>query len=442
MARKRAKKKGAERGITAIRVRGFKSIYGEQEIEIRPLTVLAGANSAGKSSMIQPLLLLKQTLDATYDPGPLLLDGPNVRFSTARQLLSHISGREDASGFSISLSSPDHSRTELLFTRPDEGTLDIAEMRFWSHGSATEPSTLRPSMSHDEILEQVSWAKRLFQAFRETFKNPDAETAVLVDRCFLAVAIRDGTSELHRSGIGSTTSDLIDDIRSVIHLPGLRGNPERTYRISSTGPVFPGVFQDYAAGILSHWKSTRSPRLRALGDALKTLELTWKVDAVRVDDTKVEVRVGRMVKSVRGGPRDLVNIADAGFGLSQTLPVAVALLTAGEGQLVYLEQPEIHLHPRAQRQMAELLKDAAERGVRVVVETHSALLLLGIRTLVAEGRLDPALVKLHWFTRQPDGATTIDSTDLDEDGAFGDWPQDFGAVEMEAEDSYLEAVGL
>src|SRR3954466_7053363 len=81
---------GTPTGITEITVSGFKSISDEQGIEIRPLTILAGANSSGKSSMIQPLLLLKQTLEASYDPGALLLNGPNVKFTSTDQLLSHI----------------------------------------------------------------------------------------------------------------------------------------------------------------------------------------------------------------------------------------------------------------------------------------------------------------------------------------------------------------
>ena len=71
-------------GITRIAVEGFKSIVKRQEIEIAPLTILAGANSSGKSSIMQPLLMLKQTLEATYDPGPLKIDGPNVRFTSSR----------------------------------------------------------------------------------------------------------------------------------------------------------------------------------------------------------------------------------------------------------------------------------------------------------------------------------------------------------------------
>lgn len=79
------------------------------------------------------------------------------------------------------------------------------------------------------------------------------------------------------------------------------------------------------------------------------------------------------------------------------------------------------------------------RGVRVVAETHSSLLLLGIQTLVAEGKLPPELVKLHWFERGDDGATTIRSADLDEGGAFGDWPEDFDDVTLDAQGRYLDA---
>ena len=132
-------------------------------------------------------------------------------------------------------------------------------------------------------------------------------------------------------------------------------------------------------------------KLKQLSKDLERLGLTWKVTAKRINDAQVELQVGRLPHAAKGGARDLVNIADVGFGVSQTLPVLVALLVAEPGQLVYIEEPEIHLHPRAQSAMAQILADAAKRGVRVVIETHSQLLLLGIQTLVAEGKLSPDL---------------------------------------------------
>ena len=87
--------------ISKIAVRGFKSIADEQQIELRPLTLLAGANSSGKSSLMQPVLLLKQTIEAPSDPGALLLDGPNVRFTSAEQLLSRITGKTEKADFAV-----------------------------------------------------------------------------------------------------------------------------------------------------------------------------------------------------------------------------------------------------------------------------------------------------------------------------------------------------
>ena len=236
------------------------------------------------------------------------------------------------------------------------------------------------------------------------------------------------------------SSAYVNAILSLIHVPALRGNPERNYKKTSVGPMFPGTFEIYAASLISHWQATEDTRLNDLGTALEKLGLTWKVSSKKVDDVSVEVMVGRFIHKTHSNSKDLVSIADVGFGISQILPVIVALLTAEPGQLVYIEQPEIHLHPKAQMAMAQILADAANRGVKVVAETHSSLLLLGIQSLVAEGKLSPDKVKLHWFKRRPeDGVTEVTSADLDKAGAFGDWPEDFSSAEMDADTRYIHA---
>ncbi|HEY9419997.1 MAG TPA: AAA family ATPase, partial [Thermoanaerobaculia bacterium] len=228
--------------------------------------------------------------------------------------------------------------------------------------------------------------------------------------------------------------------QQIIHVPGLRGNPERSYSTSAVGDYFPGTFEHYVASILMSWKKSAREKLVSLNQSLRLLGLTSTIEAKPLDATRVELLVGRLPTIGKSDNRDLVNIVDVGFGVSQVLPVLVALLTAQPGQLVYIEQPELHLHPRAQQAMASILADAASRGVRVVAETHSSVLLLAVRTLVAQGKLDPDLVKLHWFTRDSRGATQISSADLDNLGAYGDWPVDFGEVEMDADNAYLDAV--
>src|SRR5207237_10333379 len=104
-------------GITRISVAGFKSIAEEQSIEVRPLTILAAANSSGKSSIMQPLLLLKQTLEASYDPGALRLDGPNVRFTSADQFLSHIGRSKHTDVFSVGIEVGDEGSLTTYFRK-------------------------------------------------------------------------------------------------------------------------------------------------------------------------------------------------------------------------------------------------------------------------------------------------------------------------------------
>ena len=96
-------------------VAGFKSISQEQTIEIQPLTLLSGANSSGKSSMLQPLLLLKQTLEAQYDPGPLLLNGPNAKFTSIRQFWPIHSSHGQTKHLLVAVTTSENRKTRLAF---------------------------------------------------------------------------------------------------------------------------------------------------------------------------------------------------------------------------------------------------------------------------------------------------------------------------------------
>ncbi len=438
-------------GITAITVCGFKSISREQRIEIRPLTILAGANSSGKSSMIQPLLLLKQTLEASYDPGPLLLNGPNVRFTSTDQLLSCINGGNRTDTFYVGVEHSSGATLTTYFSRQPGRQLDVKQMIFADEKESTlerpELHVLRAGMTHDEINSTVPPYLKDFG--KEISKDGESllEWVVTRNRCFLGVGVqlktRDDKGQFPHSfsfpPVFSPTRTIELYIRQITHLPGLRGNPERTYPTTAVGSTFPGTFENYVASVITQWQTAKDKKLELLDQALETLRLTWKVVAKTINETQVELQVGRLPSALKGRKPDLVSIGDVGFGVSQALPVLVALIVAEPGQMVYLEQPELHLHPRAQRAMAKILADAAKRGVRVVAETHSDLLLRGIQTEVAKGDLPRELVKLHWFERQKDGSTKISSRDLDEHGAYGDWPADFDDVALEAESDYLDA---
>ena len=445
-------KEAQNEGITAISVQGFKSLAKESRIEIRPLTILAGANSSGKSSIMQPLLLMKQTLEASYDPGPLLLNGPNAKFTSVNQFISRSQRNSDCQAFSIEVETDKERKYRVAFSITESQTIEIRDMVVVYDGDSLR---LTPDQSADEIKKAVlklfsegikeigyfqkSLIKSLYLMFTWKLK---LKLVVVRNRCFLDVIFGSADDIPFHKIMSVKFFSFVPDkeLRRMIHVPGLRGNPERVYNRTVTGPDFPGIFEHYVATIIAQWQGKKDDRLQALETMLAALGLTQEISAKVVNDTQIELQVGRLPKAERDGS-DLVNIADVGFGVSQVLPVLVALLVAKKGQLVYLEQPELHLHPRAQYALAEILTRTAKRGMKLVVETHSALLLLQVQTLVAKGDLDPDLVKLHWFSRNPeDGTTSIRSADLDENGALGGWPEDFGDVELKAEGAYLDAV--
>jgi hypothetical protein len=398
-------------GITRIAVEGFKSIAKRQEIEIAPLTILAGANSSGKSSIMQPLLMLKQTLEATYDPGPLKIDGPNVIFTRAEEFLSKTE-QNAAHCLRVAIFAGERS-LEVSFVKLEPG-LEVAEETYRDGGSSL---TLRPGMSSEDLQQATK--------HYEPIKDFSVYGLTLAQQRFLLYP------KLGNSSITLDSPTLF--IQNVIHVPGLRGNGARTYPVAAITRNFPGTFENYVASAIFVWQFERSACYDALNADLQRTGLARNIAANRVNDVAIELHVGLM-------EHRLDNIADVGFGVSQILPVLVALRAAEPGRVVYLEEPEIHLHPRAQTKLADILADAAKRGVRVVAETHSSLLLRAIQTLVAKGELDPELVRMHWFTRDADGVTQVSSTKLDANGAFGEWPEDFGDVALRSEQEYLDAV--
>lgn len=431
--------------LTAIELAGFKSAIDPVRVNLRDITVLAGANSTGKSTIMQPLLLIKQTIEKPFDPGGLAIDGPIVRFTQAGQFMSYGAPKGAKQTFSIKfLLEPSLFAAEwvqFVYGRSSSGGIDLLEMLFsnfdrqfhWKNGQ-------RLKKDEAAILEP-DVGGRIWTGFSANTR-PEWEIRVVRDRAVLAAgyADREDPPSARVQPIVSPGSTVVDAIRNLIYLPGLRGNPERNYLISAGGPEYPGSFNDYVASIVHHWSTTSDTRLTRLEEDLKRLGLTWRVTTQAVDDTRVEVRVGRLPSAARGGARDTVNIADVGFGVSQTLPVLVALLAATREQIVYVEQPELHLHPRAQVALAEILLRAIDRGVRLVIETHSSLLILALQAAIAAGRIAPDRVSLNWFTRDAIGQTHVAEAEIGEDGSYGDWPEDFAAVDLDLQNRYMTLV--
>ncbi len=442
--------------LTSIEVSGFKCFVEPTPVELGPLTVLAGANSSGKSSIMQPLLLMKQTLESPFNvTGPFLLNGPNVRFTDAGQLFSknesHSSDRfkvclnfNSPSRFLRFMYSSQSDRSELtestsfLFERAEDMRLLVAQqiqkrgddVGILSPGmTATD---IRKNFSHHSLIaDEKAFVQRKHKS-GSRLNDGDDSLHVKADAFFLEVWLGNMCA-------GTAAFVLKSAIWNSLHIPGLRGVPERLYPLTSARPPFRGTFPPYVATIVNAWKRELAPELGTLIRYLSEIEIAGSISAREIDQAHLEVLVDPTPQLDSGSTRFLRSLADVGIGVSQVLPFLVALVAAEPGQMVYCEQPELHLHPRAQYRLAGVMVDAMKRGVRIVVETHSALLLTALQTAVAKGELPPDDLKLYWFSRDKNGHAKATKANLDSRGRYNDWPVDFGDVEIDAVNNYLDA---
>jgi predicted ATPase len=122
---------------------------------------------------------------------------------------------------------------------------------------------------------------------------------------------------------------------------------------------------------------------------------------------------------------DFHNPVHTGFGLTQILPIVVAALSATKGDIILLENPEVHLHPAGQAMMGQFLADVANAGIQVIVETHSDHVLNGVRRAVKSCKIDAEKVAIHFFRPQSDDTAQVLSPTLDDSGNVDDWPEGF-----------------
>ena len=114
-----------------------------------------------------------------------------------------------------------------------------------------------------------------------------------------------------------------------------------------------------------------------------------------------------------------------GFGLTQVLPVVVAALSTTKGDMILIENPEVHLHPAGQALMGQFMADVARAGIQVLVETHSDHVLNGVRRAVKDGRFAADQVAINFFRTRSDDLPQVLSPTLDDSGNIDDWPEGF-----------------
>ena len=338
------------------------------DLDLAPLNLLCGLNGMGKSSIIQALLVLRQSFHTGHlQQGKLVLGGELVDLGMGSDVLF-----EDAEDEVIAFS---------MLT-------DTCNER-WRESFAY-------SLSGDQLVANSS-AVGVLEEF--TTIPP------LGGRLVYVPAERVGPRKLY------PLSEMMAELGEFGKHSELAWNvlySRHGVHMLPDDPRCADLNRRRLIDIVDYWLQDVSPgahlRLQSIPDA----------DAITPGftfDRRTDVETRRY------------RATNVGFGLSYVLPVVLALLSE-PGSLCLIENPEAHLHPRGQTRLAELAVLAASAGVQVLIETHSDHFLDGVRIGVRNGLIAPSNVAIHYFERGSGGAT-VSSPVLDEDGRLSRWPAGF-----------------
>jgi len=424
------------------------------DLIVNKLTVIAGKNSCGKSSIFQSLLLLKQTL-SSKSKEQLELDGEYLTFTNLKEL-------------SFSIPKIDRATIEYGFKIEAEDRVGRIEFGFknkkmFSHYS---PIVNSFSITSGANNKKINFLKLNIKAdnlppFLKDMINdknikfdPAAEFEYFYPTYVQARQQSRNSSpeQISHFGMPITAfypshnyllSKFIDDINSIKYLGPLRAIPKRAYVHFSEVAKELLPSGENAAHIL--WARQNDSvkfdgkelKLKdALNECIKVMGLSQLISPARVGDLIYQINLSNDNCSSE------VTISDVGFGYSQVIPIILMCLLSSPGDLILLEQPEIHLHPSSAANLADLFLRFIKDGRRIMVETHSAELISRLRLRVIEEPIlkdDINIVFVENKGLEKNSGATIMQFNIDEDGMFPEYPDGFLDESTKLADAILKA---
>ncbi len=431
--------------LSTLRFTNFKS-WAKAELPCGQITGIFGTNSSGKTSLIQFLLLLKQTKDATDRAISLELNGDLVKLGTIKDAIH----RHDETK-SIKWSAEFTRQIDLTLNDPSRGrAAAVARSKVFEIESnilVAENAPTAKSLTYKIGGLEFSLAPRGTDQSKFAL-SPDRSTSAVDDFTFIRTQGRawqlpgpikgyafpdQARTYFQNAGfLADLEAAYESELDSVFYLGPLREFPQRDYLWARSRPTDVGrrgekaidaILAATTAGEMRNLKpkAHRWPFQEMIAYWLKEMGLIESFQVVEIAEGSN--RWQAQVKTRTGA--STVLLTDVGFGVSQVLPVITLLQYVPEGSTVILEQPEIHLHPLAQAGLADVIIQAAtHRRVQVILESHSEHLLLRLQRRIAEGILPADDVKLY-FCDAPRGASVLTPLDVDLYGRIRNWPDKF-----------------
>ena len=233
---------------------------------------------------------------------------------------------------------------------------------------------------------------------------------------------------------------ITQELLNMFYLGPLRDYPKRAYFPSGEAPQDVGTRGERAVDVLWFSKQ-KDQKIRELTSMVQNWfqKFGFSKDISLERLSKGSSPIYQVVITDRNTDFK-ANISDVGFGVSQTLPIVVESFYAPSGSLILIEQPEIHLHPRAQTVLGDLFIDAIrQQNRRFIIETHSEHMLARIRRRIAEKKLDKSEIAIYYFNPTSDG-TQISEIVLNEYGQYLSFPDGFFVEDFDETFEHLKAI--
>ena len=439
--------------IVSLRCENFRCFRDTETLTLAPLTILAGENNSGKSSILQALHLPVLTIQSE-DPGVCLkLLHQDYDYGSFEDIIFR------------------HDKNNK-FTLSFGAMIDVKLLRGKKLSTETMQAKLKLTYGYLPIRREIYLARFVIEdltgdrltiipdkysgskkiLLRDYEVESKSLSRLIEQKGFIFQPRFDPFSSYNRLkdkyGEETCTKIFIDmsinfqlinafafSLRKIHILGPLRVPPRRTYLYSGELAEIVGskgelALQNYAA-LTKRGKKEDIDKINSINNALYQLGFIKKIGVQKIGTRHYEFWTQHKNSLLEA------NLADTGFGASQVLPVIVSLYTSPPGSVLLYEQPEIHLHPAAKAELGSIFAKACSPDKIIVIETHSDDLILRLQTEVAKGKLlKPEDVIIYYMKPDPSGHKVI-TIPLDEKGNFlAEWPKGF------FEETYRESLKL
>lgn len=406
--------------------------FEEVSLDFSKINLFFGPNNSGKSSLLSSINLLSQTLQSRDSNVSILLNGNLEDLGTFRDIVFKNEVKRKIKigvGVEVEIGRPYRTkeivkegyfqvefkyrpiRREIVL-ESTETRMPIGTPRLIT--KSTSPGRHKFSFfdaNGGDITNKITRVKRKLSHFIPslgfTGKFPEKQFQLIHD-----------IFEFNFSW-----SDMIEE--ALEYIGPFRDFPKRTYLFSGESPDSVGIRGEKAIDMLVRDYFRKGKEKRNIVDNvsnwLNQCDISSDVEVVPLTDRHYEIRLSN------SGTGESENLADVGFGCSQILPILIAGFNLKKGQILIVEQPEIHLHPKAQAELGSFFWDLSKRNIQTFIETHSEHLLLRIQSHIASGDLDPEDVKVYYvFANKERDRKDVEEIKLNKNGTFlTEWPEGF-----------------